>query len=161
VTVALLGLAMATYVIRNYIRIRVLKQFSAEDCLLIVVAASLCAATGLAYATMPYQYNSLQVILEGDFSSLSKLLSKIPQISMEENAAASLWWFVLFLVKMAYLVFFRRLIIRERVLNMWWWFSVAFTILDGIACVIADWLICPYFTTERVLCMQTCSHTRI
>lgn len=144
---------MATFAIRNYIRIRILKEFSAEDYLLLLAAVCLSAATGLAYATMRYQYNSLQVILEGDFGSRSKLLSKIPQISKEENMAATLWWFVIFPVKLAYLVFFGRLIDRVRVLNMWWWFSIAFTVLGWIACVVADWVTCPYFTTERVLCM--------
>ena len=143
---------MATYAIRTYVRIRI-KQFSAEDYLLLLAALCLTAATGLTYATMPYQYNSLQVILEGDYSSHSKLLGKVPQISKEENSAACLWWFVIFPVKLAYLIFFRRLIIHQRFLKMWWRFSVVFTVLAGIACLVADWLTCPYFTTQQVLCM--------
>lgn len=152
---------MATYAIRNYVRICVLKQFSAEDYLLLLAAVCLTAATGLTYAAIPYQYNSLQVILEGDFSLLSKLLSKVPQISKEENAAACLWWFVIFPVKLAYLIFFRRLIIHQRVLKMWWWFSIVFTVLAGIACLIAAWMTCPYFTTNKVLCTQVLSRTLI
>lgn len=144
---------MATYAIRNYIRIRVLKQFSAEDYLLLLAAVCLSAATALAYVTMPYQYDALQVIFDGDLGSISKVLSNIPQIAKEEDLASSLWWFVVFPVKLAYLVFFRRLIIRQPIFNMWWWFSISFTVLGWITCVVADWVPCPYFTTERILCM--------
>lgn len=70
---------MAAFAIRNYIRIQVLKQFSAEDFLLLLAAASLSAATALTYVTMPYQYNALQVVLEGDPTSLWKLVSKLPR----------------------------------------------------------------------------------
>lgn len=108
---------------------------------------------------MPYHYNSLQAILEGDFVALSKLLGKIPQISKEENTAATLWWFVIFPVKLAYLVFFRRLILRVRGLNVWWRIAAPLTVLGGIACLIADWLTCPYFETEKLLSTQTFVHT--
>ena len=28
------------------------------------------------------------------------------------------------------------------------------TVIAGLACVVADWLTCPYFTIEGVLCKQ-------
>ena len=116
---------------------------------------SLCAATGLAYATMTAQYALLQLVLHGLEDDLAfELLGKIPTISKEENAVTNTWWLVIFLVKLAFLFFFRRLISRLRNLNIWWWFATTLTIIAGLVSVAASWLTCPYFTVEGLLCEQ-------
>lgn len=102
---------------------------------------------------MRYHYDVLAVILHsGQVESLVDLLELIPTISKEENAASTLWWFVIFPVKLAYLLFFRRLISRVPNLNIWWWFVAIFTVAAGCTCLAASWLTCPYFTLTGVLC---------
>ena len=65
----------------------------------------LCAATGLAYATLTAQYALLQLVLHGFEDDLAfELLGEIPRISKQENAASNVWWLVIFLVKMAFFV---------------------------------------------------------
>jgi len=106
----------------------------------------------LSYNTMQAQYNSLAVILNGAEGGLIfSLLDELPEISKESNAVATLWWFVIVPVKLAYLFFFRRLISRLRDLNIWWWCVIIFTVPAGLACVAASWLTCPYFTAIGVL----------
>ncbi|MCJ1437073.1 hypothetical protein MMC27_006458 [Xylographa pallens] len=152
VTGVLFGIAIISYATRTYIRAIFLKQFSTEDALLLFAVICLCCATGLAYSAMQAQYDSLAVILNGAEGGLIfTLLDELPEISREENAAATIWWFVIVPVKIAYLFFFRRLISRLRDLNIWWWCVIVFTITAGLACVAASWLTCPYFTATGVL----------
>lgn len=102
---------------------------------------------------MQDQYDALAVILHGaQSSSLFPLLDELPKISRESASEYTLWWFVIFPVKLAYLFFFRRLISRLQGLNIWWWCVTVLTVLMGLVCVAAVWITCPYFTTEGVLC---------
>ncbi|KAF6225196.1 hypothetical protein HO133_010393 [Letharia lupina] len=152
VTGALFGLAIIAFIIRSYICIRIHKKVHVEDFILLFAVMSLCAATGLAYATLTAQYALLQLVLHGfEGDIVFRLLGEIPSISKEENAATNLWWLVIFSVKMAFLFFFRRLISRLRSLNVWWWFVTALTIIAGLVSVAASWLTCPYFTIGGLL----------
>ena len=152
-TGVLFGLAIIIYATRTYIRARIVKQFSTEDVLLLFAVICLCAVTGLAYSSIHNLYDSLAVILHGVESGLLfNLLEEIPKTSKENNAATTLWWLIIFPVKLAYLFFFRRLISRVRELNIWWWCVIGFTVPAGLVCIAASWLTCPYFTIQKVLC---------
>ncbi len=152
-TGTLFALAIITYAIRTYIRARILRQFSTEDVLLMLAVLCLIGTTALAYSTMQGHYGLLAVVPHvGGSGLLFKLFAKIPEISKKSNAASTLWWFVLFPVKLAYLFFFRRLSGHLRGLTIWWWCVVPFTIAAGLVSVVASWLTCPYFTVEGLLC---------
>lgn len=146
------GVAIITYITHAYIRARIQKQFGIEDALLLFAVTCLCGATGVAFSAVQGHYDSIQVILHTDFDLLLNVLDDIPKIAKLSNSAATLWWFVIFPVKLAYLFFFRRLLVRLPNLKRWWWCVVAFTIPAGLASVAAAWLTCPYFTVEGVIC---------
>lgn len=102
---------------------------------------------------MPYQYGDLAAILHKEgLAALLSLLATVERSSKLENSAATLWFLVIFGVKLAFLFFFRRLIIRWRNLYIWWWFATAFVVSAFIVSLVADWLTCPYFTVDGVLC---------
>lgn len=82
---------------------------------------------------------------------LFNLLEVIPTIAKEQNAASTLWWLVIFPVKLAYLLFFRQLISRVYNLHVWWWFVAIFTVAACSISLAATWLTCPYFTVKGVL----------
>ena len=146
-------LAIITYATRTYIRARVLKQVAAEDFILLFAVIGLCAVTGLAYASMQNQYDALQVILgSGEVGLLLQVLGDIPKVAKEENAASTLWFIVIFSVKMAFLFFFRRLISRLRGAHIYWWCVLIFMSLAGLVSIAVAWLTCPYSTTQKVLC---------
>lgn len=116
---------------------------------------SLCAATGLAYATLTDQYALLQLILHGFEDDLAfQLLGEIPKISKLADSATNIWWLVIFSVKLAFLSFFRRLTSRLRSLRLWWWFATTLTVIAGLVTIAASWLTCPYFTVKGLLCEQ-------
>ena len=127
-TGTLFGLAVLTAIARAYIRARVLKQLAIEDGLLLFAVICLCATTILSYATLPDLYSALDVIVSGSGTQLGNLLGKVLTDFKEEDAAVTLWWLVIFLVKLAYLFFFRKLIVRVRALNIWWWCVIAFMV---------------------------------
>jgi len=113
--------------------------------------------------TMPDQYRALRlqaILHDADSGSANtfELFQEINQVDRDivaaklENAVTTVWFFLLFAVKLSYLCFFRRLICRVQSLNRWWWCAVAFTIPAGLACIAAAWLTCPYFTLQGILC---------
>ena len=146
------GLAIIAFIIRSYICFRARMKVHVEDFILLFAVVCLCAATGLAYVTLTAQYAMLQLVLHGFEDDLAfEVLEEIPRISKQENAATTLWWLVIFSVKLAFLFFFRRLISRLRNLNIWWWFAITLTIVAGVVSMAASWLTCPYFTAEGLL----------
>ena len=153
VTGALFGLAIIAFIIRSYISVRADKKVHIEDYILLFAVLSLCGATGLAYAALEAQYALLQLVLHGFENDLAfELLGEIPRISKEENAATTIWWLVIFSVKMAFLFFFRRLIARLRSLRLWWWVACILTMVAALISVAISWLTCPYFTINGLLC---------
>lgn len=147
------GLAIITYVTRAYIRARILKQFLAEDALLLLAVVCLCGTTALTYKSMQNQYDALAAILHNAGSdALVGLINEIPTTSKLENAAATLWWGVIFPVKLAFLFFFRRLIARWHSLSIWWGCAMALTVAAFAVSIAADWLTCPYFDVIKILC---------
>ena len=158
----LFGLAIITHATRTYIRARILKQFSTEDVFLLFAVICLCCSTGLAYSAMQNLYDSLAVILHGGQSGLIfSILDHLPETSKETNAETTLWWLVIFPVKLAYLFFFRRLISRLRDLNTWWWCVIVFTVPAGLISIAVCWLTCPYFTIKGVLCKCCLSQAHV
>lgn len=145
------GLAIITYITHAYIRARLQKQFGAEDALLLFAVICLCGATGLAFSTVQGHYDVVIAIWHVELDRLFDVLDNVPMASKLSNAATTLWWFVIFPVKLAYLFFFRRLILRLRNLKIWWWCVVMFTIPAGLVCVAVSWLTCPHFTLEKIL----------
>lgn len=153
ITGALFGMALIAYAARTCIRTLVVKQFLVEDALLLLAVVCLCGTTGLAFSNMHSLYNTLAVILHGpDLTQLVDTLNQIPEISKRNNAAATLWWSVIYPVKLAFLFFFRRLIVRLPRLYIWWWVALPLTVLAWAGALVADWLTCPYTTIDRVLC---------
>lgn len=103
---------------------------------------------------MRYSYDALAVLPHNRENELQfDFFQIILTISKKQDAATTLWWLVLFPVKFAYLLFFRRLIsCVHYLLNIWWWFVVIFTVPAGCTCLAASWLTCPHLTEEGVLC---------
>ena len=152
-TATLFGLALLTYAARTYIRTFVVRQFFAEDGLLLFAVICLCVVTGLDLSDAQHLYDSLAVILHGpDLALLIETLGEIPEISRRNNAASALWWCVIFPAKLALLFFLRRLIVRSPRLYMWWWWALAITLVSWVVSTVADMLTCPYVSTQQVLC---------
>ena len=100
--------------------------------------------TGVTFSYMPDLYDSPAVIVEN-----------LPRITKRSSATITLWWLVIFLVKLAFLLFFRRLIVRLPKLYMWWWWALAITILGGLGATVAegaDWLTCRTADVEQLAC---------
>lgn len=140
-TATLFGLALLTYAARIYIRSFVLKEFFAEDGLLLFAVICLCIVTGLDLSDTHHLYDSVAVIFQGPDSML-----------LINIVTSALWWCVIFPAKLAFLFFFRRLILHLPRLYMWWWCALAIMLLSWAASTVADVLRGPYVTTQQGLC---------
>ena len=137
----LFAVATVTFAVRAYIRARILKQFSAEDVLILLAVICLIGVTCMTYISLPEWYGKNLVKFNG-FNAMSKDFK-------ENRIEASLWSLIIYLVKMAYLVFFCRLVGHLRAFKFWLWCIVAFTLPAGIVSLAMPWLLCPHFTLER------------
>ncbi|MCJ1324812.1 hypothetical protein MMC10_001474 [Thelotrema lepadinum] len=156
VSATLFGIAITTYAVRTYIRARLMKRFLADDYLLLFAVICLIAGTGLDFANKQHEYDLFVAVLnDPDSVLLLSLLPSIPTIFKEEDAVQTIWWFVIFPVKLAFLFFFRRLVHRLRNLKIWWYCITTFTVLAGLTCVAVTWLSCPYFSLAGIICKHT------
>ena len=120
---------MIAYTGRLYVQLRVLRRFDAEDWILLVAAAVLVACTGFYYNHMAYIYKGLMVSLYGEQEiTLSEILKAAPVQLKTATILLTLWWVSIFGVKVAYLLFFRKLLFRLRGLMRWWWFVMGFLV---------------------------------
>ena len=151
-TAALLGIAVLAFASRMYIQIRILKRFPAEDWLLVFAVIVLIGCSTLYFVALQNLYDSTTVIFDG-FSStvLFKALQEIPAEAKEANAMSTFWWFIIFPVKLAYLIFFRKLIKRLKHLSRYWWFAVGFLFPALIINEVVAWQTCPYDTIEDLI----------
>ena len=115
--------------IRIYFQAIKFKKFAFEDGLLLFAVTVFCAVTVLCFITIPNMYNLLDLILLGAGDEvLFDVINKIPTVSREANAMAMLNWVVLFAIKFAYLLFFRKLVFRLKKIENWWWCVVVFMV---------------------------------
>jgi hypothetical protein len=105
----------------------------------------------MAFITMQGRYDSVQVIFNADLDLLLHTIGEFQWFLEMSNAVATLWWCVVFTVKLAYLFFFRRLVVRLRNLEIWWWFVVTFTIAGWVASLVSSWSTCQSFTLEGIM----------
>lgn len=127
-TGALFGLAILAAIARAYIRARILKQIAIEDGILLFAILCLSATTVLHYVTTSYLYIALRTTTLSPGSQLEDSLRGITIDTKKEYAIGILWWLVIFSVKLAYLVFFRKLVLHLRALTIWWWCVIAFMV---------------------------------
>ena len=138
------GLAIVAFCIRGYIRIRIHQKVQIEDYILLFAVVCLCVVTGLVYTMLPEWYDTVQLVFHGSENVLAfELLGDIPRFPKRDNATQTIWWLVIFSVKIAFLFFFRRLTSRLRGLNIWWRVATTLTILAGMVNIAASWLNCP------------------
>lgn len=123
------GVAILTTAFRIYLRTFKLKQFALEDGILLFALVALFGVTVLCYVTMRDMYDLLDLLLFGTADAkLFDVIKTVPTEAKELNAMVTLWWLVLFPIKFAYLIFFRKLVFRLRRLRIWWWCVTVFTV---------------------------------
>ena len=132
-----------------------MKRFQIDDYVLLFAVVVLSSITTLHLVILPYYYDLLAVILHGtDPILLSNVINKHVITLQESMAISTLWWFVMFPVKLAFLIFFRRLLDRVRDLRIWWYCVVTFTVLSGFVSVAMIWVTCPFVNAEGLRSRQ-------
>ncbi|KAL8641516.1 MAG: hypothetical protein Q9228_001679 [Teloschistes exilis] len=80
-----------------------MKQFFTEDFMLAFAVICLCGSTALVVASLQEQYDELAVILHSStFDPTLEFIEKLPKTLAMNNAASTLWWLVIFPVKLAF-----------------------------------------------------------
>ena len=120
-TAIFFGIAILTYFCRLYIQLWIHKRFYAEDWVLAAAIAVLVGNTTLNFVSLSRLYAGFEVTMGSvNIELLDEVLKDSPLISRETNAEITLSWVTIFSVKLAYLLFFRKLISRSKYLKLYW-----------------------------------------
>lgn len=118
-TGVLFAVAMIAYVCRLYIQLGIHKRFPAEDWILLFAVIVLIGSTALGYILFPGFVRNIELSLGKVHPDYDTDLAQA-KLSREGNAIDTIWSFILYPVKLAYLVFFRKLITRFKILKRYW-----------------------------------------
>ena len=72
------------------------------------------------------------------------------------NSMTLVKYSAIFMVKLSYLVFFRKLIGRVRVLEIWWWVVLVILVPAGLIATFLPFYNCPEITQESILGKSLC-----
>ena len=141
------GVAIITASVRLILQIRFHRRLHVDDYFLIFACITLTAGTILGYAnvgalywTQELNYNPSQF-----FVFLAQHVDIAAHIDRYERLYYSwpvLLWATIFVVKFAYLAFFRRLIERIRPLFIYWKIIVGITVVSFPICIISVYVAC-------------------
>ncbi|KAI9652819.1 MAG: hypothetical protein M1831_006344 [Alyxoria varia] len=139
------GTACIAFLCRLLIQLRTMKRFAAEDYILSLGVACLAVVTGLYYSTMNLLYTGQHGLPEasGGTKFLKWAMEHMMDRNRRFNAEAAIWWIVVFSVKFAYVMFFRKLVFRLKALKQWWWVVAGFMVVAFAVNVAVTAQVCP------------------
>ena len=110
---------------------RVLRRFEAEDRVFLLSVACLITCTVFNFINLGYTYDGLRLSLYGlEGTSLSEIIKNVPVQLKTDTVLLNLWWLTVCSVKLAYLLFFRKLVFRVQYLTKWWWIVTSFMVCE-------------------------------
>lgn len=152
---AFLAVCLISSAVRFYIRFRVQREFGWDDGFLIFGLACVVIAIGLLFNVMDTMYETEALIFDESGSFVVEdpiaLISRTTRYRRISAAGLTLLWFSLCSVKFSFLVFFKRLIRQMPLMDMWWWFTLAFNTIVTCFGAAVFFVACPYFTEEKAI----------
>ena len=136
---------------RYYIRLKVQKQFSSDDGILLFGLLSLVAAIALLMKFIDQMYivgtsesgNLIDVSLPGDFIQEAYFFQKMVTVSLV------LTWCAIVAVKFSYLFLFKRLISRLPKMVVYWWIAAIYNAVISVYGGVVYGVACPWFYTLK------------
>ena len=149
--IVLFALCLASACARYYVRVRVQREFSIDDGILLLGIACLIVAMGLLATFIDNMYvvgaseagNIVGVPLPADFIQQAYYFQKMVTVALV------LTWTAIVCVKFSYLFLFRRLISRLPHMTTYWWFAVVTNALISIYGGIIYGVACPHFNSLK------------
>lgn len=144
----MLGVCYLAVAARIAIRIKLRRQLSLDDYLLLFGLACLTGAAGLAFRLMRILF--LTEVLETDHPidyvfTLQDILDFDVAMAVVSSLVV-LSWTATYAVKLSFLALFRHLISRlSRKITIYYWIIVGFTLLSWAYVVVEPFILCPVF----------------
>ena len=114
-----------------------------DDYLFFVALATLIAGVGLFFAYIGTSY-TFYAVAEGKVQPPLDFLQEIENASTYAEIAELLCWTTIFMVKFSFLFYFRALVNKLPVMEVWWWFNlVLFVPIAGIM-IPGTFIVCPH-----------------
>ena len=133
--------------VRLVVQVKIHRRLYLDDYFLIFACITLTAGTVLGYANVGALYWSEE--LNYNPSQFFVLLAQHVDIAAHINTYERLYyswpallWTTIFVVKFAYLAFFRRLIERIRSLFIYWKIIIGITVVSFPVCIVSVYIAC-------------------
>ena len=129
-------------------RIHVRRSLYLDDYIVLAGAMCLCAATGLVYRNCDNYF--LGDAMQLDHSLFLKVSPDRTNELLKSSytylyAFLALIWTTIFVVKLSFLAFFKRLIERVTKIQKYYWIVVVITLISWIFLVVEPLILCPHF----------------
>ena len=149
--IVLFALCIASACARYYVRIRIQKEFTSDDGILLLGIVCLIVAMGLLGTFIDKMYvigaseagNVVGVPLPSDFIQQAYDFQKLVTVALV------LTWTAIVCVKFSYLFLFRRLISRLPHMTTFWWFAVVYNAVVSVYGVIIYGVACPHYNSLK------------
>ena len=114
---------------RFWIRLRVQKQFSLDDCFVLFGTACLAAAYAIFMVALDTEYMIEAFVFRTPGVELSSdFFDKTFEVQRTTAAVVTLSWVAVASVKFSFLFLFRKLIARVRSLMIYWWITIVINV---------------------------------
>ncbi|KNG90106.1 hypothetical protein ANOM_002096 [Aspergillus nomiae NRRL 13137] len=147
------ALAIVGVIVRCVLRFRVQKQkFQLDDGVLLLATAFLVASTVAMYDKTVYIMYLVEAIALGRMEVPANMIELSDEDHKWTMTTLMLIWCAICAVKFFFLVFFRKLIDRLRVWQIYWWFACLFNLGLWVFGVVAFWATCPHLGAAAMEC---------
>ncbi|KAE8342785.1 hypothetical protein BDV24DRAFT_129752 [Aspergillus arachidicola] len=147
------ALAIVGVIVRFVLRFGVQKhKFQADDGVLIVATIFLVASTVVMYHKAVYIMYLVDAIALGRLEVPANMVELSDEDHTWTMATLMLIWCTICAVKFFFLVFFRKLIDRLRLWQIYWWFACLFNFGLLVFGLVSFWVTCPHRGAAAMEC---------
>lgn len=127
-------ISLAFLVFRIFVRVKSFRRIYADDVLVLIAWLIFLTSTVIWQSQQTTMYRQF-AIASGTVIPTPKQLAAEATLLHSKVATGSIYYTSLWIVKLSFLVFFRRLGQRVRGQKIWWWCVAGFTVATWATCI--------------------------
>jgi hypothetical protein len=149
-----MSIAIVAASARTGFRVWSFRTIEPDDVLLIISTLCLIGSVVVTHANRDLTYFQMSLSLGFIREPPADLGLQMATFQMLDNIGGVMTWLSIFIVKLSFLAFFKKLIKRVRYLEPFWWIALAFVVAGLCVNVGLGFYICPHFGPDI---LQVCT----
>lgn len=154
------GISLCFLLFRVFVRLKAFRRLYSDDFIVIAAWTIKLVVTILWQMKAPVLYEHFEV-MAGKKSPDVGFVNRDTALQRTVVPLSILFYSALWLVKLSFLMFFRRLGSKVKGQKIWWWFILVFTVLTWVACIADIEYKCSFNSYAFIICEfpPSCSGT--